>query len=51
MILGNAWQEDWNVPTRVLARWPLRMTWKDFVKDSESYFVEIHELVKNMFNA
>ena len=47
---GNAWQEDWSVLTRSC---PLaaEMTWEDFVKDSKSYFVEIHELVKKMFNA
>jgi HD-like signal output (HDOD) protein len=44
-----AWHADWDVLTQYCPS-ATQMTWDDFVKDSDSYFVEIRELVRTIFS-
>lgn len=43
------WQADWEVLVQACPR-ANQMTWKDFVKDADTYFAEIRELVAVTFN-
>jgi putative nucleotidyltransferase with HDIG domain len=45
---ASAWESDWKI---VAEYCPLaaRLKWQDFVKDSDTYFNEIRELVRSMF--
>jgi putative nucleotidyltransferase with HDIG domain len=45
----EAWQADWNL---LASKCPMagHVSWADFVKDSDVFFAEIHELVKAMYH-
>jgi len=43
------WQSDWDILTQVCPKASL-MTWEDFVRDSDSYVVEIRDLVARILN-
>ena len=46
---GVAWRPDWDILTKYCPS-AAQMTWADFVKDSDSYFAEIRDLVMTMFS-
>jgi len=46
---AEVWQDDWNL---LVEKCPMaaQVNWADFVKDSDTFFVEIRELVKAMYH-